>query len=84
MTSPYLERSLRTEAQAHADIAAHDARVAVDNHQRQRQVDDHRDIGVRLAIMHNFYGKFISHDIAARQLRTAGLFEAEITEALGR
>ncbi len=51
---------------------------------RQRQVDDARDMGPRLAILHNFYGGFIAHEIAARQLRETGMFEAEIMEALSK
>ena len=79
MTSPYLDRPLRTLAEV---------RTIVGNKHwqdpRQRQVDDARDMGRRLAILHNFYGGLIGHEIAARQLREAGLFEAEIEEELSK
>ncbi len=79
MTSAYLERRLRTLAEVEAIVG--------NKHwpsPRQRQVDAARDIGKRRAIMHNFYGGLISHEIAARQLRETGMFEAEIKADLNR
>ena len=79
MTSPYLDRPLRTLVEVRAIVGNKHWQDP-----RQRQVDDARDIGRRLAILHNFYGGLIARHIATRQLREAGLFEAEIEEALSK
>ena len=79
MTSPYLDRPRRTLAKVRAIVGNKHWKDP-----RQRQVDDARDMGARLAILHNFYGGFIGREIAARQLRETGMFEVEIEEELGR
>ena len=49
---------------------------------RERQVEGSRVTYARAAIMNNWVHGIIARHTAERQFREAGMFEAEITEAL--